>query len=246
MVMADQEKKPTDAGWIKAGGITVTSDAVLLDLKIGLGAEFLDELIRRKTAAAIATKRGISMPDDDLEEALASFYADRDLFEPEQVEQWCESMHLEQPAIRDYVVESALWELAKQELITDAQIEKRFAADRYEYARAEADLFSFKTVGEAKEFVLAVREHEVVPKGGVRKWLTRREMPEEIAAILMSADAEELVGPVENDQGAFDVYMLNRREEAVLDDSLRDEIRDKLFGELVEAELTRNPLTFLA
>ena len=112
--------------------------------------------------------------------------------------------------------------------------------------RAEADLFSFKTVGEAKEFVLAVREHEVVPKGGVRKWLTRREMPGEIAAILMSADAEELVGPVENDQGAFDVYMLNRREDAVLDDSLRDEIRDKLFGELVEAEMTRNPLTFLA
>jgi hypothetical protein len=245
MVMADREKQPTDAAWIKAGGIAIAHDAVLLDLKIGIDAGFLSALVRRKIAAAIAVKRGLSLADDEFEEALAAFHADRDLFEPEQVDQWYKSRHLEEQPVREYVSETALIDRAKQELITDEQIQKRFGADRYEYDVAEADVFGFKTVGEAREFMLAVREHELTPEGGVRERLTRREAPTEIAAVLLSAEPEELVGPVETDDGRYDVYMLHRREDATLDDSLTEEIRDKLFDELIELELMRDPLTFL-
>jgi hypothetical protein len=244
--MGDEEKKPTAAAWVKAGGITIARDAVLLDLKIGIGAGFLDGLVRRKIAAAIAVKRGISLPQDELEEALAAYYADRDLFEPEQVDQWSESLRLEEQAVGEYVGEIALVEHAKQELITDEEIEKRFAAERYEYARAETEVFEFSTVGKAKEFMLAVREHEVTPEGGVRTQLTRREAPEEIAAMLLSAEPGELVGPVEAEEGSYEVYLLSHREEAVLDDSLREEIRDKMFDELVEAELILEPIRFLS
>jgi len=246
MAMGDEEKKPTGAAWVKAGGIIIALDAVLIDLKIGIGAGFLDQLVRRKTAATIAAKRGISLSKDELEEALAGFYSDHDLFEPEQIDQWAKSLRLEEQAVREYVGETALIERAKPELITDAQIEERFASERYEYAHAEAEVFGFSTVGEAKEFMLAVREHEITPEGGTQTQLTRREAPEEIAAMLFAAEPGELAGPVETDDGSCEVYLLSHREEAVLDDRLREEIRDKMFDELIEAELTRDPIKFLA
>jgi len=243
--MGDEEKKPAAGAWVEAGGITIARDAFLLDLKIGIGGELLDGLVRRKIAAAIAVKRGISLLQGELEEALPAFYADHGLFEPEQIDQWSKVLHLDQQAVREYIGETALVERAKQELITDVQIEKRFSAERYEYARAEVEVFGFSTAGEAKEFMLAVREHEVTPEGGVRTQLIRREAPEEIAAMLLSAEPGELAGPVETEEGSYEVYQLSHREEAVLDDSLRGEIRDKMFDELVEAELIREPIKFL-
>jgi hypothetical protein len=245
-MMADQRKPQRDAAWITAGGVAIAGDAILLDLKLGADNGFLDALIWRKAAASVAAKRGVSLSDDDLVEALDSFHADRDLFEPEQIDHWYETRRLDRQAVREHVAEATLVERARQESITDDQIQKRFAADRYEYARAEADVFQFKTIGEAKEFMLAVREHELTPQGGTRTMLTRREAPEEIAATLLSVDRGELTGPVETDESTYAVYLLIRREEAILDDSLREEIRDKLFDELVETELTRDPLTFVA
>ena len=245
MVMGSEEKKPTAAAWVKAGGITIAREAILLDLKIGKSAGFLDGVVWRKTAATIAGKHGISLSEEELDEALAGFFVDHDLFEPEQVEQWSKSLLLEEQAVREYVSETTLVERAKQELITDPQIENRFAAERYEYVRVEAEIFRFSTVGEAKEFMLAVREHEVTPGGGVRTNLTRREAPDEVAAMLLTAEAGELAGPAETDEGSYEVYLLKNREEAVLDDLLREEIRKKMFDELVEAELTRDPIKFL-
>ena len=93
-MMADQRKPQRDAAWITAGGVAIAGDAILLDLKLGADNGFLDALIWRKAAASVAAKRGVSLSDDDLVEALDSFHADRDLFEPEQIDHWYETVRL--------------------------------------------------------------------------------------------------------------------------------------------------------
>ena len=98
-------------GGSKAGGITVTSDAVLLDLKIGLGAEFLDQLIRRKTAAAIATKRVFSCPMTILKRRLPRSMPTAIYSSPNRSSNGANPCISNNRAIRDYVVESALWDV---------------------------------------------------------------------------------------------------------------------------------------
>src|ERR1700689_4437425 len=100
-MMADQRKPQRDAAWITAGGVAIAGDAILLDLKLGADNGFLDALIWRKAAASVAAKRGVSLSDDDLVEALDSFHADRDLFEPEQIDHWYETRRLARQAVRE-------------------------------------------------------------------------------------------------------------------------------------------------
>ncbi|HKM99249.1 MAG TPA: hypothetical protein VJX23_01940 [Candidatus Binataceae bacterium] len=242
--MAEDEKK-AQGGWIKGGGVTIASDAVLLELKLGGGGEFLDDLMARKIAVAIATKGGIALSDDELDDALAAFYTDRDLFEEAQIAVWLKSMRLREDAVREYVREGALAVRARAILITDDAVADRFGSDRYDYALAEVEVFEFATVGQAREFILAVREKETAAVNGERREVTRREAPEEIAAMLFSCDLGDLAGPVENDDGAHEVFVLRSRIEADLDDQLREQIRTEMFGQLIEAELNRDSLKFL-
>jgi hypothetical protein len=242
--MAIDEKKP-QYGWIAGGGITLAEDVVLLELKLSAGAEFLKGLLERKVAVAIATKQQIALSDDELDDALASFYGDRELFEEAQIGGWLASMRLDAASVREYVRETTLVERAQAILITDDAVRDRFGSDRYDYTLAEVEVFEFSTAGEAKEFMLAVREKEATASDGAQRQVTRREAPEEIAAALFSCEPGDLVGPVENDDGAFEVFVLRSLTEAELDEQLHDQIRAEMFRQLIETELTRDPVRFL-
>jgi hypothetical protein len=242
--MATQEKN-SQHGWITAGGVTISSDNILLELKLGAGADFLPSLLARKIAVALAIKNRIILTDEELDDAVAAFYGERDLFEDAQINGWLASILLDEASVRGYVRETALVERAKATLITDAAVGDRFASDRYDYTTADVEVFEFATAGEAKEFMLAVREKEAEATEGEHREVIRRDAPEEIAAALFSCDPGDLAGPVETDDGAFEVFALRSRTDAELDDALQDQIRREMFRQLIEAELTRAPMKFL-
>ena len=242
--MATEEKHSQD-GWITGGGVTIGPGTILLELKLGGDADFLPSLLARKIAVALALKNNIVLSDAESEDALATFYSDRDLFEDAQISDWLLSRLLDEASVGDYVRETALVERARTALITDDAVRDRFASDRYEYGTAEVEVFEFATAGEAREFMLAVREKEAEATDGEHREMTRRDAPEEIAAALFSCGPDDLVGPVENDEGAFEVLVLRVRTEAELDDALHDQIRDEMFRQRIEAELTRAPMKFL-
>ncbi|HTR64009.1 MAG TPA: hypothetical protein VMH37_20015 [Candidatus Binataceae bacterium] len=218
---------------------------MLRALKLGSSPEFLDGMLRRKIAAALATSSGISVSADELEDALVAFYTDRDLFESPQIEAWLKALRLDENAVRDHVAELLLGQRARDSLVTDEAVHDRFASERYEYDRATFELFEFSSQGEAHEFILAVREHERRAQDGQRRDLARREVAEEVRAALFSGETGDLFGPVENDAGKYEVYLLRQRREARLDEDLANEIRDEMFDELLDAEFTKHPLAFL-
>jgi hypothetical protein len=238
------EGKKASVGWAKTGEIVIADDAILLELKIGGGDQLLRNLALRKIAAAKAAERGITVSQQELQEALDAFCAERELFEEEQIELWRQSLHLPQSALAEYVRETVLANRLKEALTPDQAVNECFSASRHEYASAEVEVFGFESEGAAREFILSVREHETEPEGGESRQILRREAPEEIAASLFSAQPGEMLGPVETDDG-FEAYRLVDRKDAMLDDELREQIRDELFSQFLEAELTRNPLTFL-
>jgi hypothetical protein len=239
------DKKNLQEGWITGGGVAIGPVTILLELKLGGGADFLMSLIARKIAAALAIKSSITLTDDELEEALAAFYSDRELFEDAQITGWLASKLLDQASVREYVRETVLVESARATLITDDAVRDRFASDRYDYTTAEVEVFEFATEGEAKEFMLAVREKEAEATDGEHRELIRREAPEEIAAGLFSCDPGDLAGPVQTDDGAFEVFVFRSRTDAELDDALHDQIRGEMFRQLIDAELVRAPIKFL-
>jgi hypothetical protein len=241
--MADQKKSPGE--WLKGGGVTIADDVILLELKLTGGAEFLGGLLARKIAVALASKRQIELSQEDLDAALNEFYAERELFEDAQIAEWFNSIRVKEDSVREYVREIALLARARTILVTDDAVNDRFASERYDHSLAEVEVSAFASAGKAKEFMLAVREKEAAPAGGEPRQVTRREAPEEIAATLFSCDPGDLVGPVENDEGEFEVFILRSRSEVELDDELREKIRGEMFRQLIEAELARAPVKYL-
>jgi hypothetical protein len=230
--------------WLTAGGITIDAAAVLIELKVGDSGPFLHQFVMRKVAAAMAARRGIAVPESETEAALAAFYAERSLFEQEQIDAWHRSVPIEQPALRDFIREQILQRRLGEQLVPDAAVIERFSTNPHEYARAEVNVFTFETEGAADEFILAVRENEVQPFGE-RVQMFKRDAPPDIAAVLYSAQAGDLVGPVETDDRRYRVYRLLHRARPALDGQLKEILRGAILDELLEAELVRQPREFL-
>ena len=233
-----------DREWLTAGGITIDAAVVLLELKVGAAGPFLHELLLRKVAAAMAVREGIVVSESEIEEALAAFYTQRSLFEREQIDAWHRSKPIEHLALRDFTREQVLRRRLGKHLVPDAIVIERFSANPHDYARAEVNVFTFETGGAADEFILAVREKEIQPFGE-RVQIFRRDAPSDIAAVLYSAEPGELVGPVEMDDRRYWVYLLLHRERPTPDEQVKEILRTQIWNELLERELTRQPLAFL-
>ncbi len=223
----------------------VTGAAVLVELKLGASAQLLEDLTLRRVAKAMAERRSIVHSEEELDQALAAFYMERNLLDHQQISDWRRSLRLEEATLREYVGETVLFRRLRESLISDQSVENRFRMNPHEYARAEVAIFTFSSEGAGKEFVLAVREKEIEPIHGARQWMIRRETPDEAAALIFSAQPGDIVGPAETNYQCYEVYRLLRRESGVLDARLKKQLRNELFDELLKAELSRDPIKFL-
>jgi hypothetical protein len=243
--LSDEKRNLGQTEWLKACGIAITDAAVMVELKLGSSAELLEKLGLRKAAIAIAQRREITSSEQELREEVAAFYAERKLFDTQQIRDWHRSLRLEEAALREYLRETMLLRILRKKLVSDQAVRERFAMNPHRYARAEAEVFIFSGEGAAREFVLAVREQETGPIHGARRWMIRCETPDDAGALIFSARPGDLVGPVEIDYQSYEVYRLLRYEKPTLDGRLQAQIRDELFDELLRAELARAPLSFL-
>jgi hypothetical protein len=231
--------------WLRVCGVAVSDDAVMVELKLGSSAQLLEKLALRKAAEAIARRMEISVSDQELSEAVAVFYAEHKLFDSLQIRDWHRSLRLEEAPLREYIRETMLLRLLRKRLISDQAVRERFGMNPHRYARAEAEVFIFSSEGAAREFVLAVREQETRPIYGARRWMIRCETSDDAGALIFSARPGDLVGPVEIDYQRYEVYRVLVCENPTLSVHLQTQIRDELFDELLQAELARDPLTFL-
>lgn len=243
--MSDEKGNSGQAEWLRVCGVAITDEAVMVELKLGSSAELLEKLALRKAANVIAQRLHITNSEQELGEAVAAFYAERKLFDPQQIRDWHRSLRLREAALREYIRETILLRLLHKKLVSDQAVRERFAMNPHRYARAEAEVFIFSGEGAAREFVLAVREQETEPIYGARRWMIRCETPDDAGALIFSARPGDLVGPVEVDYESYEVYRLLRCENPTLDVRLQAQIRDELFDELLKAELARDPLIFL-
>jgi len=223
----------------------ITCAAVLVELKLGASAQLLEDLALRRVANAMAERHGIVNSEEEWDQALAAFYVERNLLDEQQIFDWRRSLRLEEVTLREYVRETVLFRRLRERLISDQSVERRFRMNPHEYARAEVGIFTFSTEGAGKEFVLAVREKETEPIHGARRWMIRRETPDEASALIFSAQPGDLVGPVETEYQCYEVYRVLRRESGVLDARLKKQLHNELFTELLKAELSRDPIKFL-
>jgi hypothetical protein len=230
--------------WASGAGTRIIATDVLTELKLGSG-QLLPLLIRRKWAAGLAIKGGMKLDDSDVESLVDEFFSDRGLFEKEQVQAWLSRNLIDEAMVRDFLREQALAARLVELKFTDKAVAGRFASNPHQYGRATIRTFNFPSEGTADEFILAVREKEIVPFAD-QSVIMKRDAPEEIASLLFAASPGDLVGPHETDEGLFRVYQVIQLSDATLDEAVSTLIRSEMLDELLKTELGRDPQVFLA
>jgi hypothetical protein len=232
--------------WLSGAGIDVTDETFLLELKTGPWGDVTEGLLRRKAGAARAAEEGIDVPKEEVDEALAEFYAERDRLEDAQAAAWRREHHVEEEDLRGLLREECLVRRLRERLAPDEVVERRFRANPLSYARVEVEVFTRPTEGAARELMLAVREGEIGPGAVERRRLAPASAPEEIAGQLFNAREGEMLGPVEAEDGSHEVYRVTGRAASHLDEALRDAIRDEILEEALAPAFSRNPVSFRA
>ena len=235
----------------RGGGASISEQDLLLAFKMGSGRRFLEELLIRRISSERAGREGIVVEPEELEGEIDTFFAEMGLLEEPAVRSWLSRMKLTREAVAAHVRESVLVRKLRERLLPDEAVDRSFRLTVHDYARASVERIDFPSAGAAAETLLALREGEVAwlaaaaRAGGMESLEIRRsDVPEEIRALMFSASPGAFLGPVETDDGAHALYRLLSRRDAVLDDGLREEIRERLFIEEIVRLLAVLPLTF--
>lgn len=237
----------------QGAGVSATAADLLLAVKLGPGQALLQDILGRRAAAARAKQEGLEADAEEVEEALAEFFGELELFDEAAQEGWLRGMRLTRAALAAHFEEVVLARALRGHLAPDEAVEKRYRASLHDYARAEVEAVEFETKGAAAETALQLREGEIAwaeaaaRAGGVESLaFTRAEAPEEAAAELFSSAPGAYVGPVEADEGGFVLYRLVSRSDPELDDELREEIREKIFVQEIARAFEKQPIRLLA
>lgn len=234
-----------------SGAVSVTFDDLLLRLKLG-GGVGMETLLMHRLAVARAVAEGLTVTDEEIAVETADLHAQLDLFEEAQVAAWLARMHLTAADLERDVRERLLIGLLRQHLVPDELVEQRFQAAFHEYGTAAIDVLSFASQGAAAELAIQMREGETTWADAALRAvdltsqiLQRRHVPEEVASSLFAARPGTIVGPAETEEGWHALYRTLFRRDAVLDDELRDTIRQESFDEALRQEMAKGPVKYL-
>jgi hypothetical protein len=206
----------------------------------------IENIARRKVAAALAWEKGITVDERDVEQALEEYYQRHSVDDVDAQREWRTRMHLKEDALRSHLRELALIERLRSQIITEADVERRYRETLVARRLADVDLFEFSSETAAQSFMDAVASGEVEPRLGERHRLPTALVPQEIADELVAASEGALLGPVATPRARiWRVYRFLRWDEPPLDAPLKHTLSEELFQEMLAPTLTADRLRFL-
>ena len=247
--MQNPEKKEV---FLAGGNAEVDRDALVLEAKIQEGLGFLLAPLYRRVGAAAARAEGLVATQEEQDQICSEFLSERGLMEEAEVDAWLKWMGIEEASLDDYFEELALVKKLREKVVPTKDIEKRFRDAQYDYAKVDAGMVELETSGMASEVLISLREKEttwekVLSQHGGKASIVmqRKHAPEEAAALLFSAGIQEFLGPVETEEGAFQIYRVLSREVPKLDEELEAEIRQELYQAYLDRLMSKDPIRFV-
>jgi len=217
--------------------------ALLRIAKLKGQLQFIEDAIEATLIRQNATSRGIGVSDEELQKAADEFRVARDLQDVEATNTWLEARRLSHEdwelLLEDLIIAHKL-----REALTAGRVEQHFAEQRLAFDTATISRLVSKEEGIAKElraqivdddadFHTLAREHSIDANrlaGGYVGPVRRSDLGAVAEAAIFSAKPGKVIGPIKTDDG-WELIKVESLHPAVLDDSLREEIKSLLFRE---------------
>ena len=200
----------------------------------------IEQLVRDRITVEAAKKAGIRVSPEEVQERADQFRRTRGLHRATDTNKYLDAMRISVDEFEAFISDSLYQERMLQQVCSDQAVESYFKLNSPKFEGVEVSHMVLDSEGKAREMISVLaddpdsfeemaREHSIATTreadGRLGKVL-RGAMRSDVEAKLFSAAVGEVLGPfASKDRSVFELFRVDARHPAQLDDTTRTEVQ---------------------
>jgi parvulin-like peptidyl-prolyl isomerase len=236
---------------VKIDGKQVDLDDFVRTLKLsGQFASLLDQFVRDRLAAMAAKKAGIKVTEDEIQERANQFRRVMGLHRAADTNRYLDAMRISLEQWEAFITDGLYTEKMMRKVCGDETVQGYFKLNLPKFDSIEVSHIVLDTEAKAREVIAVLREEpncfeemarehsiaETRQSGGLIGKVLRGSLRSDVEAKVFNAAAGDLLGPFPSpDRKSFEIFRVNAKRPARLDDDTATEVRRLLREEWFRA-----------
>jgi peptidylprolyl isomerase len=236
---------------VKIDGETIGVDQFMRTLKLtGQYEALIEQLVRDRLAVHGGRKQGIRVSPEEVQQRADEFRRVRGLHRACDTNRYLDAMHVSLDEFEAFITDSLCQEKMMERVCSDEAVRAYFNLHSPRFDSIEVSHIVLDAEGKAREmmsvlredpdsFAEMAREHSIAEsreQGGRIGKVLRGSLRGDVEAKVFNAGVGELIGPfVSADRTVFEVFRVDARHPARLDDETASEVRRLLREEWLRA-----------
>jgi parvulin-like peptidyl-prolyl isomerase len=249
------------AGIVKIDDEVFTNEDFIKLLKLnGRFENLMEDILRDKLAVHAAKRRGIVLSDEDIQERANQFRRIHGLHRAKETNDYFDALGVTLEDFEAFIVDMLYQEKVMEQIGEDAAIEEYFQLHSPRFESIEVSHIVMDSEGGAREmlsyltddpdsFEEMAREHseaDTRDAGGRIGKVMRGSLQGDIEAKVFNAEEGALLGPFPSGDGSmFEIFRIDAKSPAQLDDETRSEIKRLLRDEWLAARAKEHRIEML-
>lgn len=236
----------------------ISSDSFVKLLKLsGRFDSLIDDIVQEKLAVHSARKLGVRLTPELVQERADQLRRVNGLHRAVEMKRYLESMKASPEEYETYVTETLIFEKVLEQVVTDEKVEQFFRLNSPQFDSIDVSHIVVDSEGKAREimavlgdeperFAELAREYSIADtsgQGGKIGRVLRGALRGDVEAKVFHAQKGEILGPFSSpDATCFEIFMVNGKRPATLDEETKAEIRRLLKEQWLAAQASEHRL----
>lgn len=233
---------------LKIDDEVVTAEDFIKILKLGDNfSSLLEDIMIDKLTVHAAKKCGIVVSADEIQARVDQFRRIEGLHRAKDTFEYLENMGVNVEEFERHIYEEIIKEKMYEEVTTDDAVNEYFRLHSPKFDSIEISHIVLESEGKAREmyslleddpdsFAQMAIDHSIAgdtkDQGGFLGEILRGQLPDEVEAKAFNAEPGDILGPFPSKDGLyFEIFKLNAKHAARLDEGTKDKVKKMIFEE---------------
>ena len=226
---------------VKIDGQAISAAELLQNLKLtGQFEKIIEQLVRDRITVLSARKQGVQVTPEEIQERADQFRRVRGLHRSSDTNKYLDAMGVSLDEFEAFLTDGLYQEKVMQQVCGEEAVRTFFKLNSPRFDSIEVSHIVLDSEGKAKELISVrredpdsfeemAREHSIAAtreQGGLIGKVLRGALRGDVEAKVFNATAGELLGPfVSSDRTTYEIFRVNAKHPARLDEATAEEVR---------------------
>lgn len=226
---------------VKIDGASIEVADFIRTLKLtGQYESLIEQLVRDRLTVQAAKKAGLRISEEEIQERADQFRRVRGLHRASDTNKYLDGMRVSLDEFEAFITDSLYQEKMMERVCSDQAVDSYFKLNSPKFDSIEISHMVLDAEGKAKEMISVLtedpdcfeemaREHSIADtreRGGSIGKVLRGSLRSDVEAKVFNATVGDLIGPfVSGDRSVFEIFRVNAKHPARLDDDTRTEVK---------------------